>query len=172
MAVIDSQETPERPLDVLKLLATLARHDVSYVVIGGVAVQVHGHRRTTKNLDILPAPGRDNYRRLAAALDELDARQRGVDPGDVSVSPTDAERLETAAVVPPLTTTHGEVHILNAVPGAAPYDQLRSRALVVDVDSVAVAIVGLDDLIRMKRASGQPADREDVAVLAAVQRDE
>ncbi|HEX6687641.1 MAG TPA: hypothetical protein VF085_03125 [Solirubrobacterales bacterium] len=35
------------PLDIGELIAVLARHNVDYVVIGGVAAQVHGHRRTT-----------------------------------------------------------------------------------------------------------------------------
>jgi hypothetical protein len=37
----------ERPLDISELIVVLADHDVDFVVIGGVAAQVHGHRRTT-----------------------------------------------------------------------------------------------------------------------------
>lgn len=47
---------PGAPLDLRELLATLQRHEVDYTVIGGVAVQVHGHRRTTKDLDVIPDP--------------------------------------------------------------------------------------------------------------------
>jgi len=153
---------PERPLDLQQLFATLARHGVEYVVIGGVAVQVHGHRRTTRDLDVMPAPTRDNLDRLALALGELEARPRELPGG----TPT-GEQLATAPVVPPLTTRHGELHILNEVPGAAPYDDVRRRALVVELDGVQLAIVGLDDLIAMKRASGRLSDREDLAVLTA-----
>jgi len=38
------------------LLATLEWHAVEYTVIGGIAVQVHGHRRTTKDLDVTRRP--------------------------------------------------------------------------------------------------------------------
>ncbi|MEX2195775.1 MAG: hypothetical protein WD844_10865 [Thermoleophilaceae bacterium] len=156
------ESVPERPLDLMGLLAVMASHHVDYLVVGGVAVQVHGHRRTTKDLDVVPAPQTDNYERLAAALDELEAHQRGVDPASVTVSPTDPERLRLASIVPPLTTMHGELHILNEAKGGAPWEQMRARALVVDLDGVEVAIVGLDDLIRMKRAAGRKAD---IAVL-------
>ena len=44
------------PLDIGELIAVLARHEVDYVVIGGVATQVHGHRRTTMDLDLTPDP--------------------------------------------------------------------------------------------------------------------
>jgi len=51
-------------LDLRALLATLDRHWIEYTVIGGVAVQVHGHRRTTKDLDIIPAPNSRNLKRM------------------------------------------------------------------------------------------------------------
>lgn len=165
------EPVPERPLDLLRLLATLGRHEVDYVVVGGVAVQVHGHRRTTKDLDIVPAPSPRNHERLAAALSELEARQRGVDPGRTEIPPTDPERLRLAPIVPPLTTRHGEVRVLNEPKGGAPYRALRARALVIDLDGVEVAVVGLDDLIRMKRAAGRPEDLADIAVLCGIERE-
>ncbi|HTN23190.1 MAG TPA: DUF6036 family nucleotidyltransferase [Solirubrobacteraceae bacterium] len=154
---------PTAPLDLRALLATLQRHGVEYTVIGGVAVQVHGHRRTTKDLDVIPGPERANLQRLAAALADLRAHPRDVPGG----APT-AEHLETAPIVPPLTTDHGELHILRDVPGAPAYADLRARALVIDFDGITLAIAGLDDLIAMKRASGRPADERDIAALTAL----
>jgi len=158
-----AHDAPERPLDLTELLAVLQRHDVNYTIIGGVAVQVHGHRRTTRDLDLIPEPARDNLRRLVAALGELDARPREL-PGAGVPS---AEQLATASVVPPLTTRHGELHIFNDVPGAAAYEALRARALVIDLDGLELAIVGLADLIAMKRAAGRPQDARDIAALIA-----
>ena len=154
-------EPAERPLDVRQLIATLARHGVRFTVIGGIAVQVHGHRRTTKDLELIPDPADDNYRRLAAALEELEARPRDI-PG---AGAPPAEQLASAPVVPPLLTRHGELHILNEVPGAAPYPELRARALVLELDGIEIAIAGLDDVIAMKRATGREADLADIAVL-------
>lgn len=163
----ESDKLAERPFDLSLLLETLARHDVDYVVIGGVAVQVHGHRRTTMDLDLAPDPTPENLRRLAAALDEVDARP--LDPAleESEVPATDPERLAVAPIVPLLTTRHGQVHILREPKGARPFAQLRDSALVVAVDGVEVAIVSLDDLIRMKKAAGRPQDLDDIAALTA-----
>ena len=156
-------EGPAQPVDLRELLASLQRHEVDYTVIGGVAVQVHGHRRTTMDLDVVPAPDAANLERLARALAELGAHPRDLPGG----APT-AEQLAAAPIVPALTTAHGQLHILRDVPGAPPYADLRARALLVDFDGIPLAIAGLDDLIAMKRASGRPQDARDIAALTAL----
>lgn len=162
-------EPADRPLDIGGLLAVLAHHGVDYVVIGGVATQAHGHRRTTMDLDLMPGPDSENLTRLAAALDELEARPLEAGPGRAEIPVSDPERLAVAALVPPLLTRHGQIHILKEPKGARAFEQLREAALVVELAGVDVAIVSLDDLIRMKRASGRPIDIEDVAVLTAAE---
>lgn len=161
----------DRPLDLTELLAALARHDVEYLVIGGVATQMHGHRRTTMDLDVTPDPSPENLRRLGAALAELDAQPQNA-PGEVEIPVSDPERLAVAAIVPPLITRHGQIHILKEPKGGRGFEEMRERALVVDLDGAEVAIVSLDDLIRMKRAAGRPRDLDDIAALIEVERQE
>jgi predicted nucleotidyltransferase len=160
-------ESPERPLDLRELFRVLDEHGVDYLVIGGVAAQVHGRRRTTKDLDVTPAPDPENFTRLAAALVALDAHPAELGPS--AQTPT-AEQLRLAPVVPPLTTRHGELHILNDVPGATVYAEMRTRALSTDLDGIVMHIVAVDDLIRMKQAVGRPGDIEDIEALTTVAR--
>lgn len=42
-------------LDAEQLLVALARHEVDYVLIGGMAIQAYGHVRTTQDLDVIAA---------------------------------------------------------------------------------------------------------------------
>lgn len=158
------------PLDVGELIAVLARHGVEYLVIGGVATQVHGHRRTTMGLDLTPAPDPENLRRLGAALAELDARPRDSVSEGAEIDVADPERLAVAAIVPPLLTRHGQLHVLREPKGARGFEEMRARALVVDLEGVEVAIVSLDDLIRMKRAAGRRVDLDDIAALTEAER--
>lgn len=155
----------ERSLEIGELIATLARHGVEYLVIGGVAVQVHGHRRTTMDLDVTPDPDPENLRRLGAALAELEARPAAAVAPEAEIPSADPERLAVAAIIPPLVTRHGQIHILKEPKGARDFGEMRERALVVDLDGAEVAIVALDDLIRMKRAAGRPVDRQDLEAL-------
>lgn len=49
-----------------------------------------------------------------------------------------------------------------------PYPQMRARAVHRRVRNVDIPIVGVDDLIRMKRAAGRPRDMADIAALTGV----
>lgn len=146
----------EIPLDAGALLRSLADHEVDYVVIVGLAVQAHGHPRTTQDLDLVPEPTPENRRRLLAVLRELGARPVGERaPAPVSIPATGVLELDTDV---------GGINVHTAPPGAAPYGELRARAMVIELD-VTVAVAGRDDLIAMKRASGRPIDRSDIIAL-------
>jgi hypothetical protein len=122
------------------------------------------------DLDLTPDPSPQNLRRLGAALADLEARPRDGGAENAELAVSDPERLAIAAIVPPLLTRHGQIHILKEPMGARGFDEMRERALVVDLDGSEVAIVSLDDLIRMKRAAGRPRDLDDIAALTEVER--
>jgi hypothetical protein len=151
----------EPALDAERIFAVLAEHRVDYVVVGGVAVQVHGHVRMTNDLDLIPAPNRANLDRLAAALRELKARV--LNPGSENLK-IDASMLPRATLWQ-LSTELGDIDLLHDAPGAAAFAELRSRSLVIALGSNEIPIAGRDDLISMKRASGRPIDLEDIAAL-------
>jgi hypothetical protein len=152
---------PEAPLDAERILEVLADYAVEYVVVGGLAVQTHGHVRTTVDIDVFPGPERSNLERLAGALNELDARV--LNPGSEGLE-IDAAMLPRATMWQ-FATRHGAIDVLHDAPGAPSYDELRQRALEIRLGDMKIAVVGRDDLINMKRASGRPVDLDDVAAL-------
>jgi hypothetical protein len=156
----------EPSFDAERIFAVLAEHRVDYVVVGGVAVQVHGHVRMTNDLDLIPAPTRANLDRLAAALRELKARV--LNPGSENLE-IDASMLPRAMLWQ-LSTELGDIDLLHDAPGAASFDELRSRSLVISLGANEIPIAGRDDLIRMKRAAGRPVDLEDIAALTEPER--
>lgn len=149
------------PLDAERIFSVLAAHGVEYVVVGGVAVQVHGHVRMTNDVDLIPAPTRDNLARLADALNELGARV--LNPGSEGVR-IDARMLPRATLWQ-LTTPVGDIDVLHDVPGAASYTELRRRAIAVSLGESRIPVASRDDLIGMKRAAGRPVDLGDIAAL-------
>ena len=156
---------PDTSLDAEQILRTLANHRVDYVLVGGLAVQVHGHVRTTFDVDVLPRPARANLAQLADALNELDARV--LNPGSEDL-PIDAAMLPRATLWQ-FETRHGAIDVIHDAPGAPAYDELRGRALEIDLGGLALAVAGRDDLISMKRASARPVDLDDLAALTEPQ---
>jgi hypothetical protein len=163
---VESERPPE-PLDAQRIFAALARHGVDYVLVGGLAAQTHGNTRMTSDVDVIPAPEPENLERLADALNALEARV--LNPGHEGLE-IDAKMLPRATIWQ-LSTPHGGIDVLHDAPGAAPYAELRERALVISLDEARVAVAGRDDLIRMKLARGRPIDRADVAALTDPEAD-
>lgn len=148
----------------------LGEHQVDYLVVGAFAVQAHGFRRGTVDLDIVPRPDLVNLSRLGEALVAIGAR---VFRASTPVNVADPHLLRRASLVP-LMTDHGRLDILNVASTAglsADYAALRERALIIELDGETLAVVGLDDLIRMKRAAGREQDLADIRALAALDED-
>lgn len=155
-----------RETDPRRIFEIFARHGVDYVVIGGIAVIAHGHTRNTRDVDFMAAGDAANLARLAAALRELGARLSGVDAHLLGIDVYDPKILGSGANFT-LETAAGGLDYFSEVPGAAPYERLRERALVVDLGGLAIRVAGRDDLIRMKQAAGRPQDLSDIAALTA-----
>lgn len=124
---------PDTPLDAERILRALMEHGVEYVLIGGLAVQTHGHVRTTNDADLIPAPDPANLERLAAALRSLDARI--LNPGEESTS-VDAKMLLRATIWK-FASRDGGIDVLHEVPGGRPYAELSDRALHVQLGDIA-----------------------------------
>lgn len=63
-------------LDLPRLIGVLNRHEVEYVLVGGVAATAYGAERETDDADCVVRRERANLERLAAALRDLHARLR------------------------------------------------------------------------------------------------
>src|SRR5438034_11834829 len=75
---------PRAPVPrVRAIIELLDRHRVDYVIIGGIAARLWGSPLLTDDVDVCPAADRANLERLAAALNEAEARFRppGVEEG-------------------------------------------------------------------------------------------
>jgi len=154
---------PDRVFEPEQILRVLSGHDVDFVVIGGIAVQAHGYIRSTKDLDLIARPTMLNLTRLSEALADLAAESRGRVRGNV----TDAHLLRRAPLVP-IMTKAGPLDVLNIehVDGAPRgYDALRDAALTIELRGMEVAVAGLSDLVRMKRAAGREHDLADIEAL-------
>jgi predicted nucleotidyltransferase len=149
------------------LLHRLSEGGVDYVVVGGVAVAVQGYGRATKDLDITYATDPANLEALGEVLVAAKARLRGV-PEDVPFIP-DGRTLKRTQILT-LDTVDGGLDLLVDPSGAPSYPEMRSRADLVEFEDILVRIVGLEDLLAMKRAAGRSQDLADIEALEIARR--
>lgn len=165
----------ERPahwpyLDAEQMLRRLTGAGVDFVVIGGIALVLHGSARLTRDLDIVFAPDRPNLEALGGVLSDLDAKLRGVD--DELPFVPDGRTLDGVQLLT-LQTSEGWLDVHRAPAGAPVYSTLRARAERQNLGDFAVLVASLDDLEAMKQAAGRPqdiADLEEIEVLSRVRR--
>jgi hypothetical protein len=148
------------------LLSTLVAHGIDFVVIGGIATVLHGSDRNTFDLDICPAPHRQNLETLAKALLDLNVRLRGIEE-DVPFVP-DGRVLASMQILT-LDTSLGPLDVIGHPDGAPAYPTLRKRAVRLDIGTSAVLVASIEDLLTMKRATNRDKDRLDVEALQAIQ---
>jgi predicted nucleotidyltransferase len=141
----------------LTLLAALDREQVEYILIGGVAVNLHGIIRHTEDIDLFVRPEPENVERLKRAL-----RAVWDDPAIEEISADDlAGNYSTIRYGPPGDDFY--VDILSSIGTAFRYDDLEFTKI--EVDGVPVRLATPETLVEMKRDTVRLRDKDDVARL-------
>ena len=151
--------------DVREFLKLLAAHKVKYIIVGGEAVIYHGYARLTGDVDFFFEPSKQNARKLYEALKQFWA-------GEIPGIRTFEELMEIGLIlqfgVPP-----NRIDLINQISGVTFRDAWENKT----IDSIESAgeeipiyFIGLEELIKNKKAIGRPKDVEDLKYLRAVKK--
>jgi hypothetical protein len=151
-----------RRLDAPHLLSTFHRHDVEFVLVGGLAAGAYGAQRATNDIDIVPRWSRENLTRLAAAMRELEAGLR-IGTGELLPTTVHPDLLEHTEIST-WTCRYGDFDMMRRMPterGGYSYEDLASRAKTLVLPDVGeVLTASLDDIIESKEYADRPKDHE------------
>jgi hypothetical protein len=153
--------------DFQRLVEALSGHRVAYIVIGGIALVLHGSARTTQDLDVCYLREPANLDALAAALAPFSPCLRGA-PRDLPFR-LDARTLRSGLNFT-LTTDLGDLDLLGEVTGVGGYRELIGDAVSMDLYGHPVAVMSLGALERAKRSAGRLKDLVDLAEIAEIRR--
>ena len=173
----EPQPAHRRVLEVDPLMDVIDAHEVEYIVIGGFAVSAHGHPRATKDIDICPSPKKSNLRRLAAALEELEATPIDLEEfeGEFDLEP-DYEGLQQGGNWT-LMTKHGRIDVMQTFSfedvedELGEYSDIAGRAVSRELRGRRLKFCGYEDLLTMKRAAGRPVDEIDIKSLKQARKE-
>lgn len=127
--------------------------EVKYILVGGLAVVLHGHARVTGDMDIWVECTEDNYKKLEKAFHQF----------QMPVFDMTLEKF--------LNTTDNDVFsfgrnpvgidVMTSVKGIE-FDKSYKASSVFDDDGLPIRIVHINHLIEAKRTSGRLKDLDDI----------
>ncbi len=125
-----------------ELLAVLVEHQVDFVLVGGVGLQLKGYSGATRDVDVTIAVDTANQTRLHAALQQL--RAVAYLAGDRGTA---------------YRTDLGQLEIMRRTDGVGDYTQWALHAARVDLgDGQQVLVGSASDLLAAKEAAGREKD--------------
>lgn len=141
---------------------------IRYLVVGGVAVNLHGYSRFTGDLDVLVALDALNLDRLGHLMEERGFVQRL--PIDVRLL-SDKKQVQQWITDKGLTAyTFIDAKLpqfsLDVLAGASlDFDTFEQHKAVITAEDLPIPVISIDDLIGMKRRANRQKDIEDIAAL-------
>jgi hypothetical protein len=146
----------ELPSDYEDLLREFVEGGVSFVLIGGWAVAVHGYPRATDDMDLFVEANEDNAARVFAALQRFGAplAQHGV-TAELFAREGYGYRIGRKPLL---------IEVLTAIDGVAFAEASRST-VEVRVSDFKVPVIGRAALVRNKEAAGRAKDLADLEAL-------
>lgn len=151
----------------LQIAEHFHRHHVEFLVIGGTAVVLLGCPITTFDVDLCYRRSPENLQNLANALHEVHPTLRGA-PADLPFR-IDAESLALGSNFT-FNTDFGPLDLLGWVEPIGTYDNLVSRAERFNLGVCEVDVIGLDDLLTIKRHLQRPKDQAALQQLEELKR--
>ncbi|MBI5658358.1 MAG: hypothetical protein HZC43_02145 [Nitrosomonadales bacterium] len=158
-------------MKIAELLQSLSASQVRYVLVGGLAVQLHGFMRATFGVDLVLEMNDENLVRFISV-----AKQYGLVPS----IPVPIESLRSADQIEQWHREKGMLAFALREPQAGgavvdilvrptvPFERLMANAVAGKLFAQQVWIASVDDLLSMKRVANRPKDQLDIAALEKI----
>jgi len=160
-------ETPDvSPLE--RFCTLLADAGVEFMVIGGQAEALMGSPRVTYDVDLCYRRTPENLERLARALRTLKLTLRGAPP-ELTFR-VDARALALGSNFTFEVDAEYALDLLAYLEPVGTYEDLLPGSETLQMSGKTVRVIGLEDLIRIKRHLARPKDREALLQLEAIKR--
>ncbi len=158
-------------LDYERIFRELNDEGIDYLVIGGLAVNLHGIPRMTYDLDLMILLEHDMIVRLVGKLGSWGYRPRApVKPVDLAdekkrqfwISRKNMKAFNFYHDTEPVS----EIDLV--IDSPIPYRELKQGAVIFMVGDVEVPVISIRDLITLKLSSGRRQDLADVEHLRSL----
>lgn len=147
--------------DFKDMLSALSEAGADYLVVGAYAVAAHGYPRATGDLDLWVRPTSGNAKRVWDALIAFGA----------PLSKLKVEDFFTPDVVYQIGVAPRRIDILTSISGVE-FDGAWENRITIFLDGLTLPVIGRQELLQNKRASGRPKDIADVHTLNSGEKED
>jgi hypothetical protein len=148
-------------MKISELLESLSDEQVQYVLVGGLAVQLHGFLRSTFDIDLVLAMDDANLVRFITVAKRL---------GLIPAIPVAIESLRNDKQIEQWYREKGMLAFALREPQVG--GSMNANAIVGEFSGRKVRIASIADLLAMKRVSNRPKDQLDIVALEKIMRGE
>jgi len=159
-------------MSMFDLLKMLAEAKVDFVLVGGLAVALHGYQRVTMDVDVVLAMDADNLRRFLSVAKASDLRPTIPVELDALARPELIEQWhrEKGMLVFSLRGAETMATVLDVlVRPVIQFADLRRDATMVEVGMISIPVASIEHLIAMKTGTGRSKDLIDIEELRKIQ---
>ena len=139
--------------DFREFITALNNNEVEYILVGGYAVILHGYSRTTGDLDIWINKEKENYFNLVKAFKEFKMPVFDMTENNFLKNP----ELNVFTFGRPPSA----IDIMTDVKGLHFKEALKTSQII-EAGSLKVRVIGLNQLLKAKRAAGRHRDLDDI----------
>lgn len=157
--------SPDTMISTLNLLQRLTDQQIEFVVIGGIAANVHGSPRATYDLDICAPMDHATCVEIVTAVSDLHPKFR-TRPDLPVVTPENLNLIGLKKLY--LRTDTIMLDVLGDVAGVGDFSDCDRESEWIDFRGLSCRILKLDALIRAKRAAGRNKDLVALPELEAI----
>ncbi len=147
--------------DFEEYIELLNKYKVEYILVGGMAVNIYGYRRTTGDMDLFVNPTKENHKKIIKVHNKF-----GMHLGEMAVLDNflDTQKYDVYTFgVSPV-----QIDIMTACKGVN-FNDAYKQVFKAKIDNgIDVNVINYGQLLEAKRASGRTRDKADIEELERI----
>jgi len=147
--------------DLSKILEGLLEAGIDFILVGGLAAVIQGAPVTTIDVDVVHSQSPQNISKLIDFLKSIDAFHRRLD--DKLIEPKESDLSGKGHAL--FSTRLGPLDVLAVIEEGKTYEDLLGHIVEIEFRGHNLRVLGLEMLIKLKRNSQDPKDKQRLAVL-------
>lgn len=154
------------------ILVAFQKQKVKYIIVGGIAINLHGFLRNTADMDILVEMTDENLKKVVTILKKKGYHvKQPVDPMGIADKKTRHDWIHNKNMKAFNFYKEDELKEVDIIiQSPITYEKAVKNALQFKIGNIKIQVISIDDLITMKNYAGRDQDQKDVEQLRKIKK--